>query len=190
VKPLQTLPDVVESIVGAIYISDNFSPVGAEALFDNVLKPFYDRHITLKTLSHHPTKILFELFQAQGCHQFELIKERQENVIRCDGKSARPTRKNKLKSYDSVIVHDIVLASARDTTATAAGRRASLSALDALEGDAAFMACTCDCRTNKTAQKKAFNQIMAGFGDEENILAEDEAQNVIARRCDTAIIDS
>lgn len=76
---------MVESIVGAIYISDNFMPVGAEALFDNVLKPFYDRHIRLQTLSHHPTKVLFELFQAQGCRQFAIQKEKNESATRCHG---------------------------------------------------------------------------------------------------------
>jgi endoribonuclease Dicer len=76
---------VVESIAGAIYLSDNFMPVGVEALFDNVLKPFYDRHITLKTLSHHPTKVLFELFQAHGCQQFRLQKEKNENTTSCHG---------------------------------------------------------------------------------------------------------
>lgn len=60
-------------------------PVGAEALFDNVLKQFYDRHITLKTLSHHPTKVLFEVFQAQGCRQFAIQKEKSENATRCHG---------------------------------------------------------------------------------------------------------
>jgi endoribonuclease Dicer len=74
----------MESIVGAIYVSDNFCPVGAEALFDKILKPFYD-HITLQTLSLHPTKILFELSQAQGCQLFEIIKEKDEELIRCDG---------------------------------------------------------------------------------------------------------
>jgi endoribonuclease Dicer len=74
---------VVESIAGALYISDNFSPVGAEALFENVLKPFYDRHISLKTLSHHPTKILFELFQAQGCQQFQVTKEKDQALTHC-----------------------------------------------------------------------------------------------------------
>jgi endoribonuclease Dicer len=80
---------VVESIIGAVYISDNLSPDGAEALFDNVLKPFYDGHITLKTLSHHPTKILFELFQAQGCQQFQIVKEKERvhSTTRCDGKT-------------------------------------------------------------------------------------------------------
>lgn len=81
----QALSDVVESIVGAVYISDNFSPVGAESLFDNVLKPFFDTHITLQTLSHHPTKILFELLQAQGCQQFEITKDKDDSVIRCHG---------------------------------------------------------------------------------------------------------
>lgn len=81
------LSDVIESIIGAIYISDNFSPIGAECLFDNVLKPFYDKHITLQTLSHHPTKILFELLQAQGCQQFELTKDKDETITRCHGTS-------------------------------------------------------------------------------------------------------
>ena len=80
---------MVESIIGAIYISEDFSPSGAEAIFDNVLKPFYDHHVTLKTLSHHPTKILFELFQAQGCQQFEIVKDKDEDqqLTRCDGEA-------------------------------------------------------------------------------------------------------
>lgn len=84
---MQALSDVVESIIGAIYISEDFSPSGAEAIFDNVLKPFYDKHVTLKTLSHHPTKILFELLQAQGCQQFEILKSKDEEqrLTRCEG---------------------------------------------------------------------------------------------------------
>lgn len=84
---LQALSDVVESVIGAIYISDHFSPVGAETFFDNVLKPFYDRHITLKTLSHHPTKILFELLQAHGCQSFGITKHKgAQQITSCDGK--------------------------------------------------------------------------------------------------------
>ena len=85
---LQVLSDVVESVLGAIYVSDDFSPEGVEAFFDSVLKPHFDKHITLRTLSHHPTKILFELFQSRGCQEFEIIKqtdsERPGTVI-CDG---------------------------------------------------------------------------------------------------------
>jgi len=125
--------------------------------------------VTLKTLSHHPTKILFELFQAQGCQQFEIVKAKGEDrqLTRCD-----------------VIVHDVVLASAIDTTSAFAARRASESALDALEGDAQFMTHTCDCRTHaqaRKAEKMAIKHILTGFGEEEddilaveNVLTEGE----------------
>jgi len=135
-EPPKALSDVVESIIGAVYISDNFSPIGAEALFDNVLKPFYDKHITLQTLSHHPTKILFELVQAQGCQQFTITKDKEGAGYRC-----------------SVLVHDVVLAMADDSSTAVAARQASYYALDALEGDAGFMTRTCDCRTNSTPKK-------------------------------------
>jgi endoribonuclease Dicer len=65
----------MESIIAAIYLSDNFSSIGVESFFDNLLKPFYDKHITLKTLTHHPTKNLFEMLQAQGCRRFRIVKE-------------------------------------------------------------------------------------------------------------------
>ncbi|KAF9569018.1 ribonuclease III [Agrocybe pediades] len=158
-EPPKALSDVIESIVGAIYISDGFSPIGAETLFDNVLKPFYDKHITMQTLSHHPTKILFELLQSQGCQQFEIIKDKDDEVISCN-----------------VLVHEVVLASAEDTTLTSAARQASLMALDAIEGDPEFMARTCNCK-NRSKQKKlrkkssfeiALERALAEGVDEEN----------------------
>lgn len=76
----------MESIIGALYVSDGFTLDGVEKFFNKVLKPFYDRYITLKTLSPHPTKILFELLQSHGCQQFELVKERNNSTqeTRCD----------------------------------------------------------------------------------------------------------
>jgi len=74
---LQALSDVVESVIGAIFISDNFSPEGAQMFFDKILKPFYNKHITLRTLSHHPTKTLFEVLQAHGCQQFEVTRDHE-----------------------------------------------------------------------------------------------------------------
>ena len=83
----QALSDVIESVIGAIYVSDDFSPLGAEEFFENLLKPFYDKHISLKTLSHHPTKNLFELLQARGCQRFKMLKERTKTgIISCQGK--------------------------------------------------------------------------------------------------------
>ena len=52
-----------------------------------------------------------------------------------------------------VVVHDVILASGDDVNPTTAARRASFSALDALEGDPEFMTRTCDCRTHQSHKK-------------------------------------
>jgi endoribonuclease Dicer len=72
-----------------------------------------------------------------------------------------------------VLVHDVILASAEDSTATFAARRASLFALDALEGDAAFLTRTCDCRTHLHTKKPHKNKVLksffSGFGDDDEV---------------------
>ncbi|KAF5387826.1 hypothetical protein D9615_000336 [Tricholomella constricta] len=130
----KALSDIVEAIMGTIYIADNFSSVGVETVFEKLLKPFYDKHITLKTLSQHPTKLLFELFQRQGCRRFTTSIERKENKANLNNAH--------------ILVHEVILASAEDPDPTIAARRASFFALDALEGDSGFFARTCDCRSS------------------------------------------
>jgi endoribonuclease Dicer len=79
-----------------------------------------------------------------------------------------------LLTIRTVIVHEVILASAADATATFAARRASLYALDALEGDAEFLTRTCDCRTHaKKSNKYVMSKDkLAGFAEEdEEILA-------------------
>jgi len=43
----QALSDVVESIIGAVLISDNFSQIGVDAIFTTLLLPFYEKYILL-----------------------------------------------------------------------------------------------------------------------------------------------
>ncbi|KAJ4481439.1 hypothetical protein C8J55DRAFT_560005 [Lentinula edodes] len=120
----KVLSDLLESILGALYVSDKYSPVGSDAFFDQVFKPFYDRHITLQTLSHHPTKILFELLQRKGCEKFSLVKESNEYLV---------------------LVHDVILASTQDEVGISGAKVASSIGLYALEGDPGFLTRTCDC---------------------------------------------
>ncbi|KAL0570758.1 Dicer-like protein 1 [Marasmius crinis-equi] len=145
VEPPKPLADIVESIIGALYLSDNFSPAGVNKFFAKVLKPFYDKHISLQTLSHHPTKVLFELFQSKRCQRFEILRE-GDNCL--------------------VLVHGVVLASAQESNAAAAARRASVCALDAIEGDPGFLTRTCNCWSAtkvKQAEEKVFGDVFAGF---------------------------
>lgn len=172
-EPPKALSDVVESIIGAIYISDNFLPTGAESLFDNVLKPFYDRHITLNTLSHHPTKTLFELLQAQGCAQFQISKSKVKGKhgVLCDGRFYITNSKTLAKYSSLVLVHDVILANASDTTVGLAARAVSLIALDALEGDPGFLRSVCTCRIQSQGRKKpAIDKMLSDLVDEEDIL--------------------
>ncbi|KAI0035664.1 hypothetical protein K488DRAFT_42913 [Vararia minispora EC-137] len=156
------LSDVVESIIGAIYISDNFNPEGCITFYDRILKPFFDKHVTLQTLAHHPTKTLFELFQTYGCQRFEMLREQVAIEIE-PGRLVTGTQ-------CEIIVHDVVLARGEDMTSANAAKRTSIYALDALEGDAGFMTRTCDCRAQtqaKRSQKKALERALFGFDDED-----------------------
>lgn len=179
------MSDVVESILGAVYVSDNFSPVGAETFFDKVLKPFYDRHITLQTLSHHPTKILFELFQSQGCQRFEIVKRtnppnEHNHTAECQGEQDLTEMRHhycmSLNRISPVIVHDVILASTTDIAGNTAARRASFLALDAIEGDPEFLTRTCDCREviqARKATKKANKKTPRNAEEDEEQIVED-----------------
>lgn len=152
---MQIISDVVESIIGAIYISDNFGLEGCTKFYDRVLRPFFDKHISMQTLTHHPTKTLFELFQTYGCQRFEV--QRRQELVELGGDV--PV----LGTVCEMIVHDIILARGADTTSANAAKRVSLYSLDALEGDPGFMSRTCDCRLQsqaKKAQKKAVEKFL------------------------------
>ncbi|KAF8076296.1 hypothetical protein FPV67DRAFT_1471163 [Lyophyllum atratum] len=138
----KTLSDIVESVLGAVHVADDFSSKGVDIVFDKFLRPFYEKHITLKTLSHHPTKLLFELFQRRRCRQFKTSNETKERKM----------------NVAHIVVHDVVLASAEDPDPNIAARRASFFALDALEGDPGFFARTCDCRIPTSGEENATNK--------------------------------
>ncbi|KAH9843805.1 uncharacterized protein C8Q71DRAFT_698068 [Rhodofomes roseus] len=135
-NPPKVLSDIVESIVGGLYISDDFTESGVVKFFDGALKPFYDRHIRMQTLSLHPTSTLFDLLYSYGCQQHQMVKEEDTRPRRCD-----------------VVVHDVILASAEDHSVASASRWAAAYALDALDGDPDFMMRTCDCRAGVQSKK-------------------------------------
>jgi hypothetical protein len=55
---------------------------------------------------------------------------------------------------ESVICHDIILASAVDTNLALATRRCCYMALDAIDGDSGFLSRACDCRAVLQAQRE------------------------------------
>lgn len=88
-------------------------------------------------------------------------------------------------------MHNVILASGEDTALAVAARRASLFALDALEGDAGFLTRTCDCRTisqtKKKQKQKTLENFLLDFEEEErDILAVEKVltgdENMSSRR--------
>ncbi|KAI4522283.1 ribonuclease III [Schizophyllum commune Loenen D] len=130
VNPPKALSDIVESIVGAIYISDDLEWTGVQQLFKHFLQPFYEKHIRMNTLAVHPTKILLELVQSQCCHKLELVKSASAGQTQCN-----------------VLLHGAVIASKTAVNGVLAARAASSIALNKLDRDPGLVARTCTCRT-------------------------------------------
>ncbi|QRW19106.1 endoribonuclease Dicer [Rhizoctonia solani] len=70
----KALGDVVESLLGAIYISSGFSITRVKTVYDRVLKPFYDRYIDKKAMLTHPMSRLMKRLESIGCRSFGVAK--------------------------------------------------------------------------------------------------------------------
>ena len=70
----QVLSDVVESVVGALYVGDSFFETNVAVFFDGAFKKFLEAHIRLQTLSANPKVTLLELLQAEGCQDNAVVK--------------------------------------------------------------------------------------------------------------------
>ncbi|KAI0698923.1 hypothetical protein BC835DRAFT_1333420 [Cytidiella melzeri] len=156
-EPPKILSDIVEAILGAIFVTEAYDIQAVKVVFDKVFKPFYVRHVRLQTLSPHPTTTLYQLFQAEHCHAHSIRKEVDGQTIHCH-----------------VIVHENVLASGTDRASNMATRKAASAALDALAKNPGFVSRVCDCRASQSG-KKAQNKTQLGYEDEVDALAVENA---------------
>ncbi|KAJ3490320.1 hypothetical protein NLI96_g1540 [Meripilus lineatus] len=144
----KVLSDIIESIMGALLVSNEFSLTAVEGFFDTALKPFFERYIRLQTLSRHPNVTLYEFFQAAGCQQHRIQKDVDHDTIQC-----------------SVLVHDVVLATITGTSSSGTVRMVSTAALTALDNDPSFMERVCDCRSgaNQNQPRNKDMKVQLGY---------------------------
>lgn len=64
------LSDLVEALLGALLMSEDFDSRGARAMFNNVLKPFFDRYSRPDSTGEHPANALSVVFQKRKCENF------------------------------------------------------------------------------------------------------------------------
>ncbi|KAH9894228.1 ribonuclease III [Cubamyces lactineus] len=164
-EPPKCLSDVVESVIGALYVCDSFFEVGVGRFFDAVFKPFMDAHVRLQTLSANPKVTLLELLQAEGCQQHAVVKipqERQNAPVHMEG-----------ECMHAVQIHGQVVASATDLSAAIATRKVSLAALDALANDPELLARICDCGSGES--KKQHQRQQSSIKSDE-VMQDEEAE--------------
>ncbi|KAG8781886.1 hypothetical protein FRC12_021420 [Ceratobasidium sp. 428] len=61
------LGDVVEALLGAIYVSSGFRLLRVKAVYNRLLRPFYDRYIDKKAMLSHPMTTLMKRLESIGC---------------------------------------------------------------------------------------------------------------------------
>ncbi|KAI8637061.1 putative dicer-like protein [Parasitella parasitica] len=70
-NPPKILSDVVESLIGAVFVDSEFNLAPVEKLFDKLLRPLLDEHISISTIQEHPSSKLKCMVQEFGCKQCE-----------------------------------------------------------------------------------------------------------------------
>lgn len=85
---IQVLSDVMEGILGALYVSDNCTLEGAEKFFNRVFKPFFDQFVTFETLARHAADAVLEMLNRLGCQQYSRVHNFENGTHSCKRKSA------------------------------------------------------------------------------------------------------
>nr|CAG8438547.1 9096_t:CDS:2 [Entrophospora candida] len=129
----KVMSDVIESMLGAIFVDSMFDPKAPQKLFDLWIEPVLSKHVTPDTLKVHPVKKLTEIIQKHGCAQFLLRNITTENI---DMESQQCT----------IFVHDTVVGRASSMSNIRAARKlAALVVLEKIEKDETYLDSVCTC---------------------------------------------
>ncbi|KAJ1311188.1 hypothetical protein OPQ81_009689 [Rhizoctonia solani] len=137
----KALGDVVESLLGAIYVSSGFSISRVKMVYDRLLKPFYDRYIDKKAMLTHPMSRLMKKLESVGCRAFGITKTETElgsgTGFKCEVK-----------------LHGRVIAEATYEKPQLAITQATELALNQLEAQPDRVLVNCTCRVVSQGKKR------------------------------------
>ncbi|KAF9349509.1 Dicer-like protein 1 [Mortierella sp. NVP85] len=71
----KVLGDLVESVLGAVFVDSGFDVHVVTDLFMRLIRPFLDKHVGFNSIVLHPNKVLIERLQANGCTSFGFKNE-------------------------------------------------------------------------------------------------------------------
>ncbi|CAG8559865.1 22395_t:CDS:2 [Racocetra persica] len=125
----KVMSDVVESMMGAIFVDSEFDPAALQNVFDKWIKPILTEHVTPETLKVHPVKKLTEYMQKEGCLELLLRNHTSEesDTQQC-----------------TIFIHETPVAHASSTNIRSARKLAAQEILDKID-DPKFLDNICTC---------------------------------------------
>ncbi|KAG0322650.1 Dicer-like protein 1 [Dissophora globulifera] len=76
----KVLGDLVESMLGAIFVDSGFDFGVITGVFTRLIRPFLDEYVKFESLNLHPSKRLLESLQAEGCSRFKFEMESSQET--------------------------------------------------------------------------------------------------------------
>ncbi|KAG0001849.1 Dicer-like protein 1 [Entomortierella chlamydospora] len=148
----KVLGDLVESTLGAVFVDSGFDFDVITDLFSRLIRPFLDDHINFENLTLHPSKLLLEGLQKEGCNNFKFESINSQgnkvDVLRKLGLGRSSQQKQEegsgmLKCHFKI--HDTVVATATGDHIEDLKKEVSFATLAKLNSDSEFLSTLCNC---------------------------------------------
>jgi len=105
----QALSDVMEGVLGALYVSENCTLEGAEKFFNRVFRPFFDQFVTFEMLARHAADAVLEMLNRLGCRQYSRVHNLENGVHSCKRESTLPQSRCVVLKSNSCLAREHVL---------------------------------------------------------------------------------
>ncbi|KAF9958951.1 Dicer-like protein 1 [Mortierella alpina] len=166
----KALGDVLESVLGAIYVDSGWDYSVVQAFFDRAILPTLQKHLSIETLKPHPVTALTHRVQEAGCQRLSLKNIAADPTTATaavapvvdmnmtaaaaaaaeDDSSWRSWREDVVPPpapVCAILIHGHIVVTATDSSIRAARKQAAKLALAAMDADPEWLDKYCTCVT-------------------------------------------
>ncbi|KAF9277388.1 Dicer-like protein 1 [Mortierella alpina] len=159
----KVLGDVLESVLGAIYVDSGWDYSTVQAFFNRAILPTLQKHLSIETLKPHPVTALTHRVQEAGCQRLSLKNIAADPAVVAapvvpdtdapevaldDDSSWRSWREDVVPQpapVCAVMIHGHTVVTATDITIRAARKRAAKLTLAFMDADPEWLDKYCSC---------------------------------------------
>ncbi|KAG0263513.1 Dicer-like protein 1 [Mortierella polycephala] len=151
----KVLGDILESVLGAVYVDSGWDFAVVKALFDRAILPTLRKHISMETLKPNPITALIHRVQGDGCQKVTLKNvtavtgsgSPTDNTLAQQplGSSSRTTPAPTPMPTCAILIHGTMIVSSTNKTSQLAHREAAKRALALLDEDPTLLDQHCTC---------------------------------------------